>query len=535
MTASPRKRHRQAASGRKGTSAPRTPALSLPVRRHAASELKLSPRSLSGLVLDVIDELTRAGYQAYLVGGCVRDMLLGRQPKDFDAVTNATPQQIKQVFGRRCRIIGKRFELAHVFSGRELIEVATFRAPPPPHQLSTGGMITRDNVWGTIEQDFVRRDFTVNALYYQPRDGVILDFCDGLQHLRARRLELLGIPETRFEEDPVRLLRTIRFAAKLDFTIDERVEQAIRPSLINLLYDVSPHRLYDELQKLFVTGHLLTTLDLLITHQLWPVLFEQIDPVISPLVEAAARNTDNRLAQGKTVNPAFFLAILLWDNYQQQVRAFQKQGLNLFDALTQAATRVLVQQSKRTAIPQFAMQFIRETWELQWRLHEPKARQIPNLIQQPRFRAGFDFLQLREKIGEPTDGMARWWDRYQTLTSNDQREAMIRDLNRQQQRQRRGDPAAEPSIATQPDQAGRLTPEPVPDPAPTGRPGRRKRQASDLPATPPQDSLPENVDQIDADELPPMPDPILQQRPPRELPVARRRHRAINGLYQRTT
>ena len=188
-----------------------------------ASKLGLDPNELSPAILDVIDTLSAAGYDAYIVGGGVRDLLLGLHPKDFDAVTNATPQQIRDVFGKRCRIIGRRFELAHVYSGRDMIEVATFRAPPRRPSTTAAGMITRDNVWGNIKQDYSRRDFTINALYYQPRKDQVLDFCEGVSDLRARLIRFLGNPTIRFEEDPVRMLRILRFAAKLGFAIDPEI------------------------------------------------------------------------------------------------------------------------------------------------------------------------------------------------------------------------------------------------------------------------------------------------------------------------
>ena len=208
-----------------------------------ASKCGLSTAQLPPSILDVIDSLNKAGYEAYIVGGSVRDMMLGLNPKDFDAVTNATPAQVKEVFGRRCRIIGRRFELAHVYSGRELIEVATFRAPPKKAVTSASGMILRDNNWGTIEQDFARRDFSINTLYYQPRKGIVLDFCHAVDDIKTRTLRFLGEPAQRFEEDPVRMLRALRFAAKLNFQIDQSILDVFSVEMTQLLRDVSPHRL----------------------------------------------------------------------------------------------------------------------------------------------------------------------------------------------------------------------------------------------------------------------------------------------------
>ncbi len=402
----------------------------------SASALGIHVSSLSPAILEVIDGLSRAGFEAYVVGGSVRDLMLGLSPKDFDAVTNATPTQIREVFGRRCRIIGRRFELAHVYIGRELIEVATFRAPPRHNATSANGMILRDNVWGTIEQDFARRDFTINALYYQPRADVVLDFCGGVRDLQSRTLRFLGDPLQRFEEDPVRLLRVLRFAAKLEFRIDPSILQVLDPAMARLLHDVSPHRLYDESQKMFGGGHLLSLLPLLIEHHVWPTLLGRTAPVVTPLIERAALSTDQRIAAGKSVNPAFFYAVLLWQQVQAHQARLVGQGLEPADAMGQAGMEVMRSQQKHTAIPRYAEVFIREIWELQSRLIQPRARQVPALLQHPRFRAAFDFLLLREQSGDAaTQGMGDWWERYQAM-DNDQREQAIRLLNREQTRRR---------------------------------------------------------------------------------------------------
>ncbi|MDO4223530.1 MAG: polynucleotide adenylyltransferase PcnB, partial [Acinetobacter sp.] len=285
-----------------------------------ASKYGLSAQMFPASILDVVDHLTKAGYQAYIVGGGVRDMMLGLNPKDFDAVTNATPTQIKQVFGRRCRIIGKRFELAHVHAKGEIIEVATFRATPKKSITDASGMILRDNHWGTIEDDFARRDFSVNALYYQPRQGVILDFCGAVKDVEQRRLRLLGDAATRFEEDPVRMLRAIRFAAKLNFDLDGRILQVLNGDMSQLLRNISPHRLYDEAQKLFTSGALAKILPMLIHYQIWQHLLQDVPAKITPLILHAAKNTDLRLQQGKTINPAYFFAVLLWQNFADRCK-----------------------------------------------------------------------------------------------------------------------------------------------------------------------------------------------------------------------
>ncbi len=402
-----------------------------------ASKCGLSTTQLPSSILDVIDSLTKAGYEAYIVGGGVRDLMLGLNPKDFDAVTNATPAQVKEVFGRRCRIIGRRFELAHVYSGRELIEVATFRAPPKKAVTSTSGMILRDNNWGTIEQDFARRDFSINTLYYQPRKGIVLDFCDAISDVKNKTLRLLGDPKQRFEEDPVRMLRTLRFAAKLNFDIDPDILKIFDVEMTQLLRDVSPHRLYDESQKLFTMGHLARVLPMLIEFDIWKQLFADIKPDISKFIERAAKNTDQRIQIGKTINPAFFYAVLLWKPFLERCDFYLSKGIVPAEARAQAGLDVLKRQATRTVIPRFAETFIREVWEMQVRLLNPKPQQIEALASHARFRAGFDFLLLREKSGDDsTQGMGQWWDHYQSLSS-DEKETAISQYNRQRAKTRR--------------------------------------------------------------------------------------------------
>ncbi|WP_180093384.1 MULTISPECIES: polynucleotide adenylyltransferase PcnB [unclassified Acinetobacter] len=402
-----------------------------------ASKCGLSTAQLPSSILDVIDALTKAGYEAYIVGGSVRDLMLGHAPKDFDAVTNATPAQVKEVFGRRCRIIGRRFELAHVYSGRELIEVATFRAPPKKAVTSAAGMILRDNNWGTIEQDFARRDFSINAMYYQPRKGEVLDFCHAVDDIKHKMLRLLGDPQLRFEEDPVRMLRTLRFAAKLNFNIDQKILDVFTPELTQLLRDVSPHRLYDESQKLFTMGHLNRVLPMLIDFGIWYQLFADIKPVVTPFIELAAKNTDQRISIGKTINPAFFYAVLLWIPFQERCTFYLNKGVVPAEARAQAGLDVLKRQATRTIIPRFAETFIREVWEMQTRLLSPKPQQIEALSGHARFRAGFDFLLLREKSGDTTtQGMGQWWDAYQQM-STDEKERAISQYNRQRAKSHR--------------------------------------------------------------------------------------------------
>lgn len=402
-----------------------------------ASKYGLSIKKLPPSITEVIDTLSKAGYEAYIVGGGARDLMLGLQPKDYDAVTNATPAQIKSVFGRRCRIIGRRFELAHVYIGRDLIEVATFRAPPKKEVTSAQGMILRDNNWGTIEQDFIRRDFSINTLYYQPRKGILLDFCDAIDDIKSKTLRLLGDPAKRFEEDPVRMLRALRFAAKLDFRLSKDILAVFTPEMAKLLRDISPHRLYDESQKLFTMGHLQDILPMLIQFDIWKQLFAEIRPEITPFIGLVAKNTDQRIQVGKNINPAFFYAVLLWDNFLERTQFYLNRNMVPAEARAQAGLDVLKRQSTRTIIPRFTETFIREVWEMQVRLLNPKPQQIESLANHARFRAGFDFLLLREKSGDKTtEGMGQWWDQYQILTK-DEKELAIIQYNRTRVKKRR--------------------------------------------------------------------------------------------------
>ena len=398
----------------------------------AAKQLELNKSELPNSITEVIATLSRAGFDAYIVGGGVRDTLLGLQPKDFDAVTDAKPHEIKDVFGKRCRIIGRRFQLAHVYSGRELIEVATFRGPPNNESnTNQDGMIIRDNVWGDIKQDFARRDFSINALYYQPLKGIVHDFCGALDDIRNKTIRLLGNAPVRIEEDPVRLLRALRFKAKLGFEFDNELADQFHDGNWALLEQISPHRLYDETQKMFTGGYLVPLL---------PLLFESgaIDSLIiyppsepNALVKQVAINTDKRINAGKSINPAFFYAALLWENYLHQLEKAKKRNMPFSDAQMQAAGKVIERQRIKTAIPKFAEQFIRDIWLLQPKLAAPRSKQIEQLSEHPRFRAGFDFLLLREQCGdaehplsESTNEMGEWWQHYQTLSEAQKQQAI---------------------------------------------------------------------------------------------------------------
>ncbi|WP_348549061.1 polynucleotide adenylyltransferase PcnB [Psychrobacter sp. KFRI-CH2-11] len=466
----------------------------------AAKQLELNKSELPNSITEVIATLTRAGFDAYIVGGGVRDTLLGLRPKDFDAVTDAKPHEIKDVFGKRCRIIGRRFQLAHVYSGRELIEVATFRGPPTNNaNTNQDGMILRDNVWGDIKQDFARRDFSINALYYQPLKGVVHDFCGALDDIDNRIIRLLGHAPTRIEEDPVRLLRALRFKAKLGFEFDEALAEQFHEDNWALLEQISPHRLYDETQKMFTGGYLVPLLPLLFESGAMDslVIYPPAEP--SALVKQVAINTDKRIAAGKSINPAFFYAALLWENYLHQLEKAKKRNMPFADAQLHAAGKVIDRQRIKTAIPKFAEQFIRDIWILQPKLSAPRNKQIVQLSEHPRFRAGFDFLLLREQCGdaehplsESTNGMGEWWQTYQTLSTSEQQQAIDafdesirRGAYKKSQRGRgRNRQKSDSSIDSVTDTAS-TKPSNVPqkDSADTGGIPARRRRAKSQPAT----------------------------------------------------
>lgn len=398
----------------------------------SAKQLGLSKADLPNSIIEVIATLSKAGFDAYIVGGGVRDTLLGLNPKDFDAVTDARPHEVKDLFGKRCRIIGRRFQLAHVYSGRDMIEVATFRAPPSGEEHTTSdGMIVRDNVWGDIHQDFARRDFSINAMYYEPIKGIVHDFCNALEDIKSKTLRLLGHAPLRVEEDPVRLLRALRFKAKLGFEFDEKLKQQFHDDNWALLDQVSPHRLYDESQKMFTGGYLVPLLPLLFEYGAIRHLIIYPPEQPSRLVNQVAINTDKRIALGKSINPAFFYAALLWDNYLHQLDKFKKKNMPFHDAQLQAASKVIDRQRIKTAIPRFAEQFIRDIWVMQPKLANPRVKQIAQLAEHPRFRAAFDFLLLREQceddlnpLSESTNGMGEWWQTYQTLSEKQKQQAI---------------------------------------------------------------------------------------------------------------
>ncbi|EPJ78212.1 MULTISPECIES: polynucleotide adenylyltransferase PcnB [Pseudomonas] len=407
-----------------------------------SSQHSLQRSQFSRYAVSIVERLQNAGYQAYLVGGCVRDLMLHIEPKDFDVATSATPEQVRAEF-RNARIIGRRFKLVHIHFGREIIEVATFRANHPvddededsnQSSRNESGRILRDNVYGTLEEDAQRRDFTINALYYDPVSERVLDYANGVHDIRNRLIRLIGDPQQRYKEDPVRMLRAVRFAAKLDFGIEKHSATPIRP-LAPMLRDIPSARLFEEVLKLFMSGYAASTFEMLVDLELFDPLFPasskalEYNPTYThTLISEALTNTDLRIKQNKPVTPAFLFAALLWPALPAKVLRLQERGMPPIPAMNEAAQELIIEQCQRIAIPKRFTMPIREIWDMQERLPRRSGKRADMLLDNPRFRAGYDFLLLRESAGEETDGLGEWWTDYQECNDSERRE-MIRDLS----------------------------------------------------------------------------------------------------------
>ena len=391
----------------------------------------ISRAQISENALKVLYRLKQAGYEAYLVGGGVRDLLLGREPKDFDVATDASPEQVEKEF-RNCRLIGRRFRLAHVRFGDEIIEVATFRSSGAAdtreaddedgdrsHDGGTG-RILRDNIYGTVEEDAERRDFSVNALYYDIRDFSVRDYVDGLPDLRDGVLRLIGDPEVRYREDPVRMLRAVRFAVKLGFKIHPRTEAPI-DRLGGLLADVPPARLFEEILKLFLYGFGEQAFEALRHHGLFEQLFPRTEEALSheeegfPLtfIAKALASTDSRVHEDLPVTPAFLFAALLWEPVRQLAAELEADGLHPSEALRQASFEVVEDQVKRVALPRRFSTPMIEIFQLQSRFLQRQGKRPQRLMEHPRFRAAYDFFVLRAQAGEADMEVATWWTELQ--------------------------------------------------------------------------------------------------------------------------
>ncbi len=424
----------------------------------------IDPQALSKNALKVLTKLNQGGYEAYLVGGAIRDILLDKQPKDFDVATDAHPEEVKKLF-RNCRLIGRRFRLAHILYGYDVIEVATFRGPHEGEKThladqDQSGRIIRDNVYGNIEEDAIRRDFTINALYYNIKDHSISDFAGGMKDIECKVIRMIGDVETRYREDPVRMLRAVRFAAKLDFTIEKQTSELIF-ELKDLLLNIPVARLFDECLKLFQGGYGLSCFRLLRQYQLFELLFPMTEAVMQTkpkknkekdkdkqqshstllMIEQALKNTDARIAIGKSVNPAFLLSVFLWQTMQDHRQRFISQGMHEIEALISASREVLSRQQGHTSIPKRLSLMIKEIWHMQAQLQHPTRKRALRTLDHKRFRAAYDFLLLRQSSGEKElTQWCEWWTEIQ-LQPRVQQEFLCAQLstgnNKSKRRRRR--------------------------------------------------------------------------------------------------
>ncbi|WP_217992433.1 polynucleotide adenylyltransferase PcnB [Kosakonia pseudosacchari] len=419
----------------------------IPREQHAISRKDISENALK-----VLYRLNKAGYDAYLVGGGVRDLLLGKKPKDFDVTTSATPDQVRKLF-RNCRLVGRRFRLAHVMFGPEIIEVATFRGHHDEQQTDRtisqrgqNGMLLRDNIFGSIEEDAQRRDFTINSLYYSVADFTVRDYVGGMRDLEEGVIRLIGNPETRYREDPVRMLRAVRFAAKLNMRISEETAEPI-PRLATLINDVPPARLFEESLKLLQAGYGYETYRLLREYGLFQPLFPSItryftekgDSPMERIIDQVLKNTDNRIRNDMRVNPAFLFAAMFWypllENAQ---RITQEGGLAYFDAFALAMNDVLDEACRSLAIPKRITTLIRDIWQLQLRMSRRQGKRSWKLMEHPKFRAAYDLLALRaeaENNGE-LQRLAKWWGEFQVSAPPAQKD-MLNNLGDEPAERRR--------------------------------------------------------------------------------------------------
>jgi poly(A) polymerase len=377
------------------------------------------------------EELQRAGHAAFVVGGAVRDLLLARKPKDFDVATSATPEEVRAIF-RRSRIIGRRFQIVHVLCGQETVEVSTFRAhftrEPDAENTDEHGRMLSDNVFGTQAEDALRRDFTVNALFYDPVKEEIWDYVHGLKDLKAKKLVMIGDPATRYREDPVRMLRAARLGAKLGLEIDPKTRAPIK-ELRHLLENVPQARLFEEILKLLLSGNAVECVRVLreleLHHGLLPLLDTALDdPEAGPFALAALRATDERLAEGKPVSPAFLLAALLWGQVEKNLRRFEGEGQPTVPALHAAMHEALDVQRDSLAIPRRFDATMKELWLMQPRFLQRGGQRPYRLLEHPRFRAAYDFFALRAASANAPQEAAQWWERFQDA-SPDEREQML--------------------------------------------------------------------------------------------------------------
>jgi len=387
-------------------------------------------KKINKFSISIIKDLQKNNFQAYLVGGCVRDLMCGLEPKDFDIATDATPEQVRKIF-KASRIIGRRFKLVHVFNRSELIEVATFRAGDDSSNNNnlikdTSGKIIRDNIWGDLEQDTYRRDFTVNALYYCPISQKIVGHKDGMKHIHEKSIVSIGDPVKRFSEDPVRSLRAIRFSNKLNFKIDKDIKEAIYEKG-HLLSDISNARLFDEFCKIFLSGMAEKNFNKLSSYGLSKYLIStdsERSEFTRNLIVESLRNTDKRLINGQSITPGFLIAALLWPGLIE--RSLSKGEINL-RKFFRSMDYVLRNQQKITAVPRKFQSYIKDIWVLQLKLHSRIGKQPYKTLKHPRFRAAYDLLLLRERATNKKQDLGKWWTDFQKNDENIKK-ALINDL-----------------------------------------------------------------------------------------------------------
>lgn len=395
------------------------------------SQHGISTNSISPSAQAIITRLLENGYQAYIVGGAVRDLILGFTPKDFDIATNATPDQIKDVFKKHCRLIGRRFRLAHVYHNREMYEVATFRgAAQEGERILKQGHIIRDNVYGTIEQDAIRRDFTCNALYFDIENANVLDFCGGVSDIHARQLKFIGEDNQRIIEDPIRMIRAVRFQAKLALKMSKTIQQAILKQH-KTLENVSYARLFDELVKLFHCGQAFIAHQLMNELQLFQHIFPQAVKAINKqelsikFVESALKSTDSRIQAQKSVTPIFLFACFLWPLQKLKTKKHLDHGVSPFDAINKAANEVFEISLYTLSIPRMVQIGIRNIWLLQNRFYRTRGKRVFSTLEHPRFRAAYDFLLLRQDESDEIRRLADWWTNIQTASKTQQRDLVF--------------------------------------------------------------------------------------------------------------
>jgi poly(A) polymerase len=432
-----------------GRSKSRAP-LSIPAKSH-----HIDRSHISSCARRVTDGLQEAGFKAFVVGGAVRDLMLGFVPKDYDVATDALPEEVRSIF-RRSRIIGRRFKLVHVMCGPETVEVSTFRgmgsADEEGHERDEHGRILRDNVFGSQEEDALRRDFTINALFYDPSTQEILDYTTGVADLKKRVIRIIGDPEQRYREDPVRMLRAVRLAAKMDGEIEAKTRAPIK-RLAALVQNVPTARLFDEMLKLLLSGHARDCVLRLrkegLHHGLLPmldVILEQ--PLGERFVMLALEKTDERVRADKPVSPGFLFAALLWHEVLAAWKGLEAEGLKAIPALHQAMDNVVALQVEKLAIPRRFTTDMKEIWSLQPRLLQRSGRRPYRLLEHPRFRAGFDFLQLRCESGEVDQDTWKWWDRFKDAGEDERARMLVpeRDGAKRKRRRRKPRPAGNEAL-----------------------------------------------------------------------------------------